>query len=67
MRNRKIILESVLDDIEASTETAVSRIQQTADAYPYFRHDYDFQKECWKEDCDCLLSVYIDMSKFSEE
>ena len=42
MRNRKIILESVLDDIEASTETAVSRIQQTADAYPYFRHDYDF-------------------------
>ena len=67
MRNRSVIFESVLDDIEASSKTAVSKIQQYSDSEPYFRFDYEFQKECWKEGCDCLLSIYINMASFDDE
>lgn len=65
--NNKIILESVLDDVEASRETSVSRIKEEILPERPYPHDYDFQKECYKMGCDCLVCIILDMSEYTDD
>ena len=69
MRNRTLkIFESVLDDLESNKESAVERVRQIDDGYKrLYTHDYEFEKECFKENCDCLICLNLDVTDCSDD
>ena len=69
MRNRTLkIFESVLDDLESNKESAVERVRQIDDGYKrLYIHDYDFERECFNENCDCLICLYLDVTDYSDD
>ena len=69
MRNKTLkIFESVLDDLESNKESAVERVRQIDDGYKrLYTHDYEFEKECFKENCDCLICLNLDVTDCSDD